>query len=506
MQRASGKIDSLLFAGLASVVVFVALVAWLAWPDGGGGPGSTGKRLTLYCAAGLKPPVEEVAAEYGKRYGVTVEIQYGGSGTLLSNLTLVREGDLYLAADESFLTEARARGLVAEVLAVAVMRPVIAVAKGNPKGVRGAQDLGRADVDVGFANPEAAAIGRVSREVLGQMGLWDALEAKAVVLKPTVNELANDLKLGAIDAAVIWDATAAQYDELEAVRVGAFDAAPRHVTVGIVTASEVPTEALRFARFLTARDEGALRFAAHGYEPATGDTWAEYPELTLFSGAMLNAGVDATITEFEAREGVRINRVYNGCGILVSLMRAGEQPDAYFSCDQSFMDLVADRYLEQTTVTANRMVLLVQKGNPKGIATLADLCRDGLKVGLAHPEKSALGALTVRLLEHEGLHERFVATGNLVVDSPTADYLVTQISAGGLDAVIVYRSNAAHALDRLDLIELPGEAALATQPYAVAQATSHPRLMERLLDAILRAESRTRFEELGFQWRAGEGD
>ena len=498
----AGTTDSVVIVAIGTIVVLVALVGWLLLSGERGGPGVTSQRLSFYCAAGMKPPVEEIAQDYEERYGVRVEIQYGGSGTLLSTLTLLKEGDLYLAADDSYIVQAREEGLVAEALDVAVMRPVIAVARGNPKGVRGVADLLRGDVAVGFANPEAAAVGRTSRELLEREGTWEILEQRAKVLKPTVNDLANDLKIGAIDAAVIWDATAAQYEEIEAVRVPLFDVAARHVTVGIVTASEHPTEALRFARFLTARDEGLGYFEKHGYEPVDGDVWAEVPELVLMSGAMLRPAIDETVNELEEREGVRVTRIYNGCGILVAQMKAGMEPDAYISCDQTFIDQVAEMYGEQTTVSANQMVILVQKGNPHGIDTLEDLMLPDLRVGLAHHEKSALGALTVWLMQSERMYEMFLSTGNLLVETPTADNLVNQIATGSLDAVIVYRSNAAEVLDKLDLIELPQEKAIATQPYAVASASDHGRLMDRLLDMILRAESRERFEALGFRWEA----
>ena len=37
------------------------------------------------------------------------------------------------------------------------------------------------------------------------------------------------------------------------------------------------------------------------------------------------------------------------------------------------MDIVEDRFLESTTVSANEMVLITEKGNPRKILTLADL-------------------------------------------------------------------------------------------------------------------------------------
>ncbi|MBM3891286.1 MAG: hypothetical protein FJ388_19410, partial [Verrucomicrobia bacterium] len=47
---------------------------------------SGGEPVFVYCAAGMKPVVDRVAKDYEKELGGRIEIQYGGSGTLLSNI------------------------------------------------------------------------------------------------------------------------------------------------------------------------------------------------------------------------------------------------------------------------------------------------------------------------------------------------------------------------------------------------------------------------------------
>ena len=71
---------------------------------------------------------------------------------------------------------------------------------------------------------------------------------------------------------------------------------------------------------------------------------------------------------------------------------------------------------------------------------------------------------------------------------------------GSLDAVIVYRSNAAAALEDVDIVELSSLNAQATQPFAIAHSTEHPKTLARLLDALSQVESRERFDSLGFGW------
>jgi len=461
--------------------------------------GAEPKPLLMYCAAGIKPPTEAVAVEYEKAFRQRIQLQYGGSGTLLSNLRVTKSGDLFLAGDESYIKSAREFGLLAEVIPLARQRPVIVVAKGNPKNVRAVNDLCRGDARVALANPDAASIGRTVRALLQKDGQWTELEKHVTVFKPTVNDVANDVKIGSVDAGIVWDATARQYPELELVAVPLFDAAAETISIGVLKFSEQPAAALRFARYLGARDKGLKQFVKHFYEPVDGDEWAETPEIVLFSGAMLRPGIEKTLKEFEAREGCRITTVYNGCGILTAQMRAGARPDAYFSCDQSFMSSVADMYLPSETVVDNRLMILVQKGNPKGIRTVADLLKPGTRVGLPHHEKSAMGNIAWKMLQQMGLYDELQK--NLTVESPTGDFLVNQIRTGSLDAIIACRTNHKPVSEHLDAVPIDSPLAAMSQPYAAGRNTRYKHMMSRLLQAFTTAESRERLETVGFGWR-----
>ena len=124
-----------------------------------------------------------------------------------------------------------------------------------------------------------------------------------------------------------------------------------HVSAAVLKSSTQPTAALRFTRYLAARDRGLPELARYGFDVVDGDPWALEPELHLLAGAMLRPAIEETLTAFELREGVHVQRVYNGCGILVAQMRAGDRPDAYFACDKSFMSQVADLFPEATIVS-----------------------------------------------------------------------------------------------------------------------------------------------------------
>ncbi len=489
------------FVFIILFLVAAALIGFLVAGRGRDAAATGDTTLVMFCAAGMKAPVSEIARRYHEEYGVTVQLQYGGSGTLLSSLE-VAPGDIYLAADSSYTTLAVESGLVAEAMPVSFLTGGFGVPVGNPKNITTLADLRRPGLRVGIANPEAASVGKFTQKILSDHGQWDDL--KPEVLLPTVNELANALKLGTIDVAILWDAIANQYPEIDFIHLPEFDAEKQDITVGVLASSSQPTAALKFCRYLTARDRGIEVFKSTGYETLPdADIWKETPEILLFSGAMLRPALEDTIAAFEAREGVRITPVYNGCGILVAQMNAGEKPDAYFSCDTKFMEMVQDRFLEPTTVSANEMVIITEKGNPRQILTLADLATPGLRLGFAHPEKSALGFLTKHLLDGENLYESIIAAGNLKVDSPTGDFLVNQLKAGYLDAVIVYRSNALadeSTAEGYDIIAIDRPNAISHQPWAIGKSSGHKHLLDRFYKTAVSAESKEIFLRHGFRW------
>lgn len=485
---------------LGGGMLLVGLLALLTWNVLRRAP-ETPPPLIVYCAAGLKTPVEAIAREYEEKYGVPIQLQYGGSQTLLANLEISRQGDLYLPADDNYLELARSKGLLDETLPLAEMAPVLAVAKGNPRNLRVLADLIQGNAVIAQANPDAAAVGQLTRAVLRKSGHWDALEKRTAVFKPTVNDVANDIALGSADAGFVWDAIVGQYPALEAVSLPELSGASAHMSIAVLHGTEQPTAALRFARYLTAWDRGCRQFERNGFRPVQGDFWSENPEIRLLAGAMLRPAIEQTITAFEEREGVRVLRVYNGCGILVGQMRAGERPDAYFACDRSFLDQVNDLFLDAVDISTNQLAILVPQGNPHAIRNLKDLGKPGLKVGIGHEKQCAMGVLTQRTFRQGSA--RAEAMKNVVVQSPTGDLLVNQLLTGSLDAAVAYVSNAKSAGDKLEAIAIDLPCAQAIQPVAIGKDSVHKYLTRRLLEAIRSRQSRERFEASGFHWQAG---
>ena len=530
-RRLRGATNQVYLLGGCSILVVVLLGIFLlagdrmfSWPRGdsagangeadpaergGSGANRTGAagdgKLFLYCAAGIRYAMDDIVKDYRRDTGSEVQLSYGGSNTLLNQLEVSQTGDLYLAADSSYVRIAREKGLAAESIPVARMRPLIAVKRGNPRKIQSIDDLLKADIKVALGNPGATAVGRKTKRLLENSGQWSDLEKRVTrsgVFQPTVNEVANDITIGSVDAGVIWDATVSQYPELEGVQVPELDLGVADVEITVLNSSRNPAAALRFARYVAGRNKGLKILRREGFDVFDGDSWEPKPEITFFAGAVNRRALEPIIADFERREGVKVNTVYNGCGILTAQMRTmqGEQgasfPDTYMACDVYYLETVQDLFEQGTIVSDTDIVIVVQRGNPKSIQGLDDLTRKGLRVALGQPQQCTIGVLSRRLLEDAGIYDD--VRKNLVQETPTSAMLVPNITTGSADAVLAYRTDTLAEQNRLEIVPIDSPLSKAVQPYSVARSSDHKYLGRRLFDTI--ARSRDKFESAGFNW------
>jgi molybdenum ABC transporter molybdate-binding protein len=525
-----GRMNSLWTLLLGAVALIVVLIALMKM-----GPPSTSPdqdTLIVYCAAGMRVPMEEIAEQYENDYGVKLEIQYAGSNTLLNQLQTDKftEADVYLAADDFYTDKAVELGLAADTMPMAHQRPVIAVRKDSDKKIESIEDLLREDVRVSIANPDQAAVGKATRKQLlkakvGDTNRWEQLEAhvtKSGVFKPTVNDVATDVVIGTVDAAIVWGSTVAMpkyKEDLKGISVPELDNDPNLISIAVLRSASNKPAAYRFARYVSARDKGLAVFGKYGTKPVDGDVWAEKPEITFFCGAVNRRTVEKIVEQFMEDEGVEVDTIYDGCGILTSrmkLMMEGVEgleqpvgfPDVYMACDVYYLENVKEWFQEAANVSDVELVIVVPKGSTK-VKTLADLVKPDIRIAVGEPSQCTIGALTRRMLQEEGLYDRFVEKKKkegevTVVEKSSSAHLVPDVVTGHVDAAIAYITDALPNTKDVDIIHIESPGNLAIQPFSIAKTSEHKYLLRRLFKRI--ANSPEAFESVGFHFRLDEDE
>jgi molybdate transport system substrate-binding protein len=232
--------------------------------------------------------------------------------------------------------------------------------------------------------------------------------------------------------------------------------------------------------------------------------WELRPEITFFCGAVNRRAVDDVVKAFENREGVVINTIYNGCGILTAQMRTIRQdqkgagfPDVYMACDRYYLENVKDWFQEDVDISDTDIVIAVPKGNPKGIKNLSDLARPGMRVSVGQPEQCTIGALTRQMLSKMNVHDAVM--NNVVMQTASSAMLIPTVTTKSVDATLAYNTDTLAESDKVDAVRIDSAYAKAIQPFSIARSSEYKYLGRRLMKQVI--EAKESFTSAGFNVR-----
>jgi molybdate transport system substrate-binding protein len=194
-----------LFAILALCAVCIALIiAVKLMPTA-----PTHKTLLAFVGAASKPPTEEIAKLFERETGVKVDLVFGGSGYVLSQMSLTKQGDLYFPGSSDYMELAKRKGYVyADTEQIIVyLVPAINVQKGNPHKIRELKDLTRPKLRVAIANPEGVCVGSYAVEIIEKElseREQDLFKANIANYTSSCETTATAISLKQVDAVIGW--------------------------------------------------------------------------------------------------------------------------------------------------------------------------------------------------------------------------------------------------------------------------------------------------------------
>jgi molybdate transport system substrate-binding protein len=218
--------------------------------------------------------------------------------------------------------------------------------------------------------------------------------------------------------------------------------------------------------------------------------------LTVFAAASLTEAFTLLGTVLDQRyPGLRTTFNFAGSQQLASQIEQGARADVFASADQRWMDYVRERHLIMGTATEfvrNRLVVIVPRANPAGIARLQDLANPGIKVVLA------ADAVPVGRYSREALERLSRAPGfqpdfaqrvlrNVVSQEENVRGVVAKVHLGEADAGIVYRSDVTPATaGRVHVIDIPDRYnVIARYPIALVRGGANPDAAGAFISFVL---------------------
>jgi molybdate transport system substrate-binding protein len=218
--------------------------------------------LLLFCGAGIRPAMTPILEACLKQDGPKVVPTYAGSGQLLGQISSFQKGDLFMPGEDFYVDEAIRKGLAdpSTKRTVAFFIPVIFVPKGNPLQIKTLRDLARPGLRLGLGDERACAVGKQAQALFDKNGLSAAaLASNTVYTSGTVDELGVAVKLGQVDATLVWDVTARNFsDDGTPVEIPAAENLPAAISVVVLRSSTDPARAREVVRFLEGDSAKAL--------------------------------------------------------------------------------------------------------------------------------------------------------------------------------------------------------------------------------------------------------
>lgn len=220
--------------------------------------------LLVYCGAGMRKPMDELGSLFFEEYGISVNYNYAGSNTLLSQMELTQKGDVYMPGATYYFDIAKEKGITDYEQRVAYHVPVIAVPEGNPAGITSLADLTKPGVTVILGDSKAAAIGKLGNKILEENGIYDTVANNTIARGATVNELVVYTSMKQADASIIWEDLVVNSEKMEIVEIPREQNIVKIIPIGTLTFSEKKDVARKFVDFVASR-EGKAIFEKHGF-------------------------------------------------------------------------------------------------------------------------------------------------------------------------------------------------------------------------------------------------
>lgn len=463
-----------------------------------------GKQVDIFVPCGLAGPYGDIARLFRKAHP-DIELRPTVTG-VIALLNLLRDGatpDIYLALGTFELTKLAEQGKFVEGSLVRCARIPLAliVPKNNPAGVKRLEDLASPKVKRVITYAFNLSGGRGAKQALEAAKLWDAVKGK--IFTPKVPDQAKQLlKKGQADAGILYrtclmesyvpDQPPVVEHTLVAVQtIPQRLYEPIYVGAVLVKGGKNLAAAQEFLRFLQTPAVKQV-WKKWGFEPDEEETrpakLSNGTPLFIYAGAAFRPPLEEMGREFERRYGVPIRFNFTGSNCLLAQIILSRQGDLFLPGEEFYVRQAQKRgYVLKSEVIGYFIpVILVRKGNPKGIRSLADLAKPGVKVGLGDPKACAIGEVSEAILRKNGLTK--AVHKNVVLRAMTAPELANALRLGGIDACINWDAIANYPWVRpvVEVIPIPPEQNVITaNPLAILKTSRNKAAAEKFLQFAL---------------------
>jgi len=223
--------------------------------------------LTVSAAASLTNAFRELGTSFeAQNPGTKVQFNFAASGALLQQIVKGAPVDVFASADQETMDAAQKQGLVDPATRIDFVRNalvVIAPTDGRLTAT-GLADL-RADgfAKIAIGQPASVPVGRYTKAVLEQAGLWTVVEPKMIGAQ-SVRQALDYVARGEVDAGFVYATDAAIMADKVRVLFAAPTPAPILYPIAALKGSNDAATAKKFVRFVASPPAQAV-LARYGF-------------------------------------------------------------------------------------------------------------------------------------------------------------------------------------------------------------------------------------------------
>jgi molybdate transport system substrate-binding protein len=226
------------------------------------------KEIYFFCGSAVRMPMDEIIKNFEAEGKIKVNVIYGGSGNLLSQMEMSRKGDVYLAGSPDYIAIGEQKNLFVQKSAkkVSYLIPAIIVPKGNPAKIFSLADLAKPDIRIGMGDPETVCLGLYGIEILEYNGLMKKVLPNVVNFAKSCEDTATLVVLKQVDAILGWDVFANwNPNDVEWIKIADNDI-PRiaYTAIAMPVFVTSPREATNFMDYVLS-EKGKQIFEKWGY-------------------------------------------------------------------------------------------------------------------------------------------------------------------------------------------------------------------------------------------------
>lgn len=223
------------------------------------------------------------------------------------------------------------------------------------------------------------------------------------------------------------------------------------------------------------------------------------PELFLYAGAGLRPAVEQLVTAFKSKTGLQIQADYGGSGEVLSRVREDKKADLFMPGDGWYVDRLQElsgSVIQRKTIAYFVPVIIVSKGNPKGIHGLKDFSRPDLRVGVGDAKSCQVGRVTLDMLKKAGVNP---GSPNFQ-QSLTVNELGIWVKMKSVDAAVVWDALAENISSDVDVIRLPPEQTIISEVVlAQLKQSQNPKAAKKFMDFMVSDEGKRILREARYR-------